>query len=121
MTSTSAYFAACAAATQPLMRTVFFLPSTVAMVRLWSDRFRREIGQLTQLLGLPPVQALSDCECRFHPHDPCIEVQLRHPLEAAGRALFDADAAPLTVVDQYLVETIRSHRSGNTRLGTHEI
>src|SRR2546428_8498185 len=32
ITSTSAYFAACAAATHPLIRTVFFFARTVAMI-----------------------------------------------------------------------------------------
>src|SRR5580704_16858521 len=38
MTSTSAYFAACADATQPLIRTVFFLVSVTVVAMVYSAR-----------------------------------------------------------------------------------
>src|SRR5881409_3805419 len=42
ITSTSAYFAACAAATHPLIRTVFFLSSTVAIFDSVSHRIEMQ-------------------------------------------------------------------------------
>src|ERR1051325_10234497 len=124
ITSTSAYFAACADATQPLIRTVFFLSRTVAITwapRIASDLFRRQVGQLPQLLGLTSVQSLRDRERRVHPDDAGVEVELRHAFEAARRTLLDADAAAFAVIDQDLVEAVRSHRTRDARLGTHQI
>ena len=47
ITSTSAYLAACAAASQPLIRTFFFVPSAVA-ISLSSDVLRRTLRQVLQ-------------------------------------------------------------------------
>src|SRR6266849_3459085 len=126
ITSTSAYLAACAEATQPLIRTVLFFSATVAMrdsalsapvlyILGWT------IGKVLQLLRLPPVQSLRDGKRRIHPHDTGIEVELGHALEATSWTLLDADTAALAVINQNLVETVRTDRSRNTRLRTHEI
>src|SRR5262245_34069935 len=64
ITSTSAYFAACADATKPLIRTVFFfLSSAVAIfdsVKLAPvlDVLRGTVGETPQLLRLPAVKPL---------------------------------------------------------------
>src|ERR1700722_4054171 len=137
MTSTSAYLAACAAATQPLMRTVFFFPATsVAMshsarstfgrtlsflipetkqAEFLLNIFCRAIRQQAQLFRLASVAALRNRERRIHSNDSRVEIQFGHALEAPGRALLDTNAAAFAVVDENLVQPIRTHRAHNTR------
>src|SRR2546422_5343113 len=126
MTSTSAYLAACAAATQPLMRTFLFVATAVAIRVALSlspvlDVLRRQARQVFQFLGLPAVQPLCDRERRVHPHHTRIEVQLGHALEAARGTLLDAHPAALAVIDQDLVEAVRAHGAYDARLGTDQI
>src|SRR3984893_154531 len=119
MTSTSAYFAACAAATQPLMRTVFFLIVSVAVAML--DLLRRTAGQICEFLRLAAVQPGCDRECRIHADDARVEVQLGHALQATGRAFFNADAAAFAVVHEDFVEAVGTIGAHDEWLGTHEI
>src|SRR5215467_15410391 len=122
ITSTSAYLAACADATQPLIRTVFFLPSvTVPIVHSILNLFRRPIRKILQLLRLPSVQARCNGKCCVHSHHAGIEVEFGHTLETPRRALFDTNAATFAVVDQNLVEPVRTCRTHDAGLGTHQI
>src|SRR5215470_18267316 len=102
MTSTSANFAACAAATQPLMRTVFFFVGASVAISDVLGPLRDRL----QLFGLPAVEPLRDRERRVHADDAGVEIQLGHALEAAGRALLDAHAASLAVIHQDLVQAV---------------
>src|SRR6267378_7058555 len=119
MTSTSAYFAACAAATQPLMRTVFLLVVSVAVAML--DLLRRTAGQSCQFLCLAAVQAGGNRECRIHADDARVEVQFGHALQATGRAFFNAYAAALAVIHKDFVEAVRTIGASNARLRAYEI
>src|SRR5439155_13552549 len=136
ITSTSAYFAACAAATQPLIRTVFlFFSTTVAMGnsaervqrRIDSDSspvlnvLRRQLRHPAQLFRLSSVQPLRDRERGVHANDARIEVELRHPFEAAGRALLDTHATSFAIVHQDLVQPVRPIVANDARLGTHQV
>src|SRR5258708_19243483 len=105
MTSTSAYFAACAAATQPLMRTVFFLIVSVAVAML--ELLRRTAGQICEFLCLAAVQTGCNRECRIHADDARVEVQFGHAFQATGRAFFNAHAAPLAVITQHFLHAVR--------------
>src|SRR5580693_9442519 len=119
MTSTSANFAACAAATQPLMRTVFPLIDPVAVAML--ELLRRTAGQICEFLRLAAVQPGCNRECRIHADDTRVEVQLRYALQATGRAFFNADAAAFAVIHEDFVEAVGTIGARNARLGAHEI
>src|SRR5882762_8984610 len=106
MTSTSAYFAACAAATQPLIRTVFLLVVSVAVAML--DLLRRTAGQICKFLCLAAVQAGGNRECRIHADDTRVEIQYGHALQATGRAFFNAYAAAFAVIHKDFVEAVRT-------------
>src|SRR5258708_18927618 len=119
MTSTSAYFAACAAATQPLMRTVFLLVVSVAVAML--DLLRGTAGQSCQLLCLAAVQAGGNRECRIHADDARVEIQFGHALQATGRAFFNAYAAAFAVIHKDFIEAVRTIGARNARLRAYEI
>src|SRR5712664_1418043 len=119
MTSTSAYFAACAAATQPLMRTVFPLIDPVAVAM--SNLLRRAARHVDEFLRLAAVQTGCNRECRIHAYDARVEVQFGHALQAAGRAFFDADTAAFAVIHEDFVEAVGTIGAHDARLGTHEI
>src|SRR6059058_3305640 len=145
ITSTSAYFAACAAATHPLIRTVRFLSRTVDMCLLRAEGrgqrakgtvpfcplpsalppvfyiLRRQVRYLPQLLGLASVQPLRDRERRVHANHAGVEIELRHAFEAAGRTFLDAHSAAFAVVDQNLVETVGADRARDARLRADQI
>src|ERR1700676_2732850 len=118
MTSTSAYFAACAAATQPLMRTVLLLIVSVAVAML--ELLRRTVGHIYEFLRLAAVQAGGNREGRIHADDARVEVQFGHALEATGGAFFNADAAAFAVIHQDFVEAVGAIRAHDARLGAHE-
>src|ERR1700757_3853025 len=104
MTSTSAYLAACAAATQPLMRTVFpLIAVAVAMLEL----LRRAAGHVYEFLRLAAVQSGCNRECGIHADHARVEVQLGHAFEATSRAFLNADAAAFAVIHQDFVEAVR--------------
>src|SRR5260370_12292889 len=83
--------------------------------------FRWPVTQIQQLLGLPSVQPRRDGERRVHAHYASIEVEFGHTLEAARRALLDAHAATFAVVDQNLIESVRTRRTHAARLRTDQI
>src|SRR5437899_12639358 len=76
---------------------------------------------MLQLVCLPSVQPGRDGERRVHPHDARIEVELGHALEAARRTFLDAHAAAFAVVDQNLIQAVRTHRAHDARLWTDQI
>src|SRR5262245_58425270 len=125
MTSTSAYLAACAAATQPLMRTVFFLATAVVMrgssLSPVLDVLGREVRKLAQFRRLSSVQTLRNGERGVHPDHACIEVELRHAFETSRRALFDADPTAFAVVDKDLVQAVRPFRPDDARLRADQV
>src|SRR3984893_3022632 len=117
ITSTSAYFAACAAATHPFIRTVFFFLSITEVAIVSSARsarwrtlrwmstlilniLRRPVTEISQLFRLPSVQSGGNGECRIHAHHAGIEVQFGHAFQASCWAFLDAHAAAFTVIDQ---------------------
>ena len=67
------------------------------------------------------MQPRRDCERRVHSHHAGVEVELGHALEAARRTFFDAHAAAFAVVDQNLVQAVRTLRPHDARLGTDQI
>src|SRR5580700_1741942 len=122
MTSTSAYLAACADATQPLIRTVFFLVSaTVGMIHSDLNVLCCPLAQIFQLFCLPPVKSRRDGERRVHAHDAGFEVEFRHALQAARRTFLDAHTATFAVVDQDFVKAVRTHVAHDARFGTDQI
>src|SRR2546423_6679273 len=90
-------------------------PSALTLYLLHPVRHGLQFG------GLASVQPLRDRERRVHAHDAGVEVELGHPLEAARRALLDADAAALAVVHENLVEPVRSIEPDDARLGADQI
>ena len=67
------------------------------------------------------MQPRRDGERGIHSHDAGIEVEFGHALEAARRTFLDAHAATFAVVDQNLVEAVRTRRTHDARLGTNQI
>src|ERR1700736_3677420 len=138
ITSTSAYFAACAAATQPFIRTVFFFLSITEVAIVYSARsarwrtqrwmstlilniLRRPVTEISQFFRLPSVQSGGNGECRIHAHHAGIEVQFGHAFQASCRTLLDAYSAAFTVIDQNFVKTVGTHRAHDAWLRTYQI
>src|SRR5260370_23942782 len=67
------------------------------------------------------MQALRNSEGSIHSNHAAIEVQLWHAFKAACGTFLDADTAALAVVDQNLIEAVRTRGAHDARLGTHEI
>src|SRR5690348_13035700 len=65
MTSTSAYFAACADATQPFIRTVFFFALPVTMVAIVSLRTVRTRLQTRGFFSPSPAKPSPPKEARY--------------------------------------------------------
>src|SRR5208337_3948360 len=103
--------------TRQFLSQCLFQPDPTAMLNLLC----RPVPQIHQLLRLPAVQPRRDGECRVHSHDAGIEVEFGHALEAARGTLLDAHAATLAVVDQNLIETVRTRRTHDAWLGADQI
>src|SRR5579863_5970099 len=101
ITSTSAYFAACADATQPLMRTVFFASPVGIFTPILQcpslDVLRRAVRKIHQLCRLPAMQAGCDRKCSIHANYAGVEVEFGNAFETARGAFLDADTASLAV------------------------
>src|SRR6266487_1548181 len=54
-------------------------------------------------------------------YDAGVEVEFRHAFEATRRTFLDAHTAALAVVDQNLIEAVRTYRTHDARLGTNQI
>src|SRR5271170_5461248 len=76
---------------------------------------------MTQLFGLPSMQAGRNGEGGVHAHHAGIEVEFGDAFKAACRALLDADAASFAVVDQNLIKAVRARGTGDAGLRTDQI
>jgi len=76
---------------------------------------------MPQLFRLPSVQPRRNGERRIHSHHAGIEVEFGHALEATCRTFLDAYAATFAVVDQNLIETVRTLWTRDAGLGTNEV
>src|ERR1700686_5268440 len=99
------------------MRSPRFEPNVTAAL----NAFRRTIRQMAQLRRLPAMQPGRNGERRVHSNHAAIEVQLRHALKTSCRTFLDANAAAFTVVDQNLVQAVRTRRSRDARLRANQV
>src|SRR5271156_2027384 len=76
---------------------------------------------MLQLFGLPSVESRGDGERGIHSDYACVEIKLGHALETPGGTFLNAYAAAFTVIDENLVEAVRTDVTHNAGLGTNQI
>src|ERR1700720_2341959 len=113
------------------MRTVFFLVSVA--VAMFTPRdvllrrnhrlnaLRRSLPEIPQLFCLPSVQSWRDGERRIHSHHARIEVEFGHALQAARRTLLDAHATAFAVINQNLIQAVRTNVTYDAGLRTDQV
>src|SRR6201987_1800677 len=115
------------------MRTVFFFVSVAVGIvhsdtmfigpnlTLTLNALRCSVSEVPQLFCLPPMQSRRNRECSVHSDDARIEVELGYAFQAARWALLDTHAATLAVIDENLIQTVRTNVAHDARLRTNEV
>src|ERR1700751_3962192 len=115
------------------MRTVFFFFSVAVGIvhsasmfilpnpTLILNTLRCSVPKMPQLFRLPTMQPRRDREGGIHPDYARIEVELGDAFQAACGTLFDTHAAAFAVIDENLIQAVRTNVAHDARLRTNEV
>src|ERR1700758_1561636 len=76
---------------------------------------------MPQLLRLPSMQPGRNREGGIHADHARIKVELGHAFQATRGTLFDTHAAAFAVIDENLIQAVRTDVADDARLGTNEV